>query len=756
MTPGRGAAAEHTALRRLGPASRWLEALPLGNGRLGAMVWGDPQQARFSLNDSTLWSGMPGLHQHRGADEATAAAAIARSRALFTQGEAAAAEQELAVLGTTWSQAFQPIGELTARLPLQAAARSDSPSERTLDLVRGEHSVDTSEGRHLTLVSAADDVLVHTFPVGPEDGVEVDLAGPLVEEHRRTADGALDLLLRAPSDVAPAHAPGNPGVHWGEAAMRAAVVVRWSLSQGRGLLVCAVTTTWRGLGVRPDLPAHEALADAARRAESALARGAGELLRRHRAHPLPGTTSTALTLTGGSRQDLLGQLFALGRHLLASASRPGLPPANLQGLWNQKVQAPWSSNFTTNINLEMNHWAAGVAQVPDAARALEEFVGLLRRNGQDTARRLYGAGGWALHHNTDAWGYTDPVDGDARWAAWPLGGLWLEHELDDLTRFTGERAVEVARRRHGARCEAARFALDMLIEDAQGGLATFPSTSPENRWLDPTGQRVALTEGAGMDRWLVRDTLRRVIDSSRLLGGEDDPLVEEAGEALERLPGPRIGPDGRILEWHAAVPEEETAHRHVSHLAFVYPGTDPLDDELAAAVERSLEGRGDEATGWSLAWKACLWARLRRPDRVQSLLELFLRDAEDPAAPGTERAGLYPNLFAAHPPFQMDANFGIVAAIAECLLQSHRNEIELLPAVPPLLQEGRVLGLRARPGVDVDITWQDAAPEALLLRAAGPEGVGTHRVRWREKTIEVEVPAEGHAVVDVAALTSLS
>lgn len=742
---------EQTTIHRQGPADRWLEALPLGNGRLGAMVWGDPHRARFSLNESTLWSGTPARASDRGVDEQTAAAALARSRALFEQGEAAAAEQELAVLGATWSQAFQPVGELTVDLP---GSRHSDPCERVLDLGSGEHQVDAPDGPHLTFTSHRDDVLVHSFPAGPDSAVDVDLTGPLVEEHRRTADGALDIVLRAPSDVAPTHAPGNPGVQWGEEAMRAAVAVRWTVSHGHGLLVCAITTTWRGLGEMPDRSVQEALEEAAEQAEQAVARGAEELRRRHRAQLLPGATSTSLQLGGGEQQALLGQVFALGRYLLACASRPGLPPATLQGLWNQKVQAPWNSNFTTNINLQMNHWAAGITQVPAAAQALEEYVGLLRRTGRETARRIYGAGGWALHHNTDAWGYSDPVDGDARWAAWPLGGLWLERELDDLARFGGDDPVQVAQRRHAPRREAARFALDLLVENGEGELVTFPSTSPENRWVDSRGDGVALTEGASMDRWLVRETLRGVIESSQLLGRTEDPLVTEALAALERIPGPRIGPDGRILEWHAAVPEEEPDHRHVSHLGFAYPGIEPLDAELEAAVERSLEARGDEATGWSLAWKACLWARLRQPARVQRLLEMFLREAEDPASPGSERAGLYPNLFAAHPPFQIDGNYGIVAAVAECLLQSHRGEIELLPAVPGLLREGRVIGLRARPGVEVDITWTDAVPTAVHLRAVGPAGAGEHQVRWRDRTITAHVPAGGGAELDVEALIS--
>src|SRR5699024_8498982 len=358
-------------------------ALPLGNGRLGAMVWGDPQRARFSLNESTLSSGTPARAGDRVVDEKTAAAAIARSRALFEQGEAAAAEQELAVLGGTWSQAFQPVGELTVQLP---GTGDGAPCERALDLVHGEHRVEAPGGRHLTFTSAGDDVLVHAFPTAPEGVVTVDLTGPLVQEHRRSADGLLDVVLRAPSDVPPTHAPGDPGVQWGQEAMRVAVAVRWSVSRGRGLLVCAITTTWRGLGEAPDRPVPEVLDEAAGDAERALARGAEELRRRHHARQLPEIAVTDLHLDGGEDSALLGQVFALGRYLLAAASRPGLPPATLQGLWHQEVQAPWSSNFTTRSERAL---ARGAEELPRRhhARQLPEIAGtdLHLDGGEDSA-----------------------------------------------------------------------------------------------------------------------------------------------------------------------------------------------------------------------------------------------------------------------------------------------------------------------------------------------------------------------------------
>lgn len=731
-----------TLISREAPATDWLDALPLGNGRLGAMAWGDPARARFGLNESTLWSGMPGVNADRRTDAETAAAARTEALALFRAGREVEAEQVLAALGASWSQAYQPVGDLVVEVPGAA------PGPRELDLGASLHRVRTADGEHVTLVSAADEVLVHAVPLAADAGLHVALESPQVEEHRAERPDGLDLVLRVPSDSPPHHAPGRPPVRWDEDASRVAVVVRWhretDSGQERAVIVVAVVTSWRGFGQRPDRPRAEILAAATAQAERALARGEAELLARHSAAPLPGTGDMAIELPRIGQAALLADVLAYGRYLLAASSRPGLPPANLQGLWNDLPRPPWSSNFTTNINVEMNHWPAAVAQVPDAAAALERWVELVRTTGRETARRLYDADGWTLHHNSDAWGYADPVDGDASWAIWPMGGLWLELQLEDLSRFTGEDPSERAARRLPALREAAAFALDLLHEDGDGEhLVTFPSTSPENRWRAADGRALALTEGSGMDRWLVRGVLSALLEAAGTAGAREDPVVRRAAAALPRVQGPRIGPDGRLLEWHAAVEETEPAHRHVSHLAPVFPGTDPLLEEIEAAATASLEARGDEATGWSLAWKTALWARLHRPDKVQDLLELFLRPA---LTPDGERSGLYPNLFSAHPPFQMDANFGIVAAVAECLVQSHRGEIELLPAAAPLLATGSVRGLRARPGVVVDLSWERGEPTSLALRALGPGAAGSHRVRRGPRTVEVELPGDGSAV----------
>ncbi|WP_299302908.1 glycosyl hydrolase family 95 catalytic domain-containing protein [uncultured Brachybacterium sp.] len=739
------------ALHRQGPAERWLEALPLGNGRLGAMLWGDPRAVRFSLNESTLWSGGPQTDVPHRTGRREAGAALARSRTLFENGDVPAAQREIERLGASWSQAYLPVGDLFVRL--EGLPGTDMPAERILDLEHAEHRVQAESGEHLSFVSRADEVLVHFAPC-PDGAVpSLEFSSPLVEERRDAHKGGLTVLLRAPSDIPAGQFRREKEIAWeSTGASRAAVVVRWQAQHGRLLLVCAVVTTWQGLGQAPDRDVQEVLDEASAQAETALARGAEELRRRHRAAPLPGAGEVALTLSGSPEAELLATSFAYGRHLLASASRPGLPPANLQGLWNTRLEAPWSSNFTVNINLEMNHWAAGVAQVPDATAALEQYVAMLRTAGQETARRLYGADGWTVHHNSDPWGYTDPVRGEPSWSTWPMGGLWLERELDSLASFSGRDAAEIARDRFPALREAVAFALCLLHDSADGHLATFPSTSPENLWLTEKGTPVSLSEGTGMDRWLLHETAQHLLEAAALLGQEQDPVVQRARSALALVPGPRIGADERVLEWHRdGLVEAEPHHRHVSHLGFLYPGNDPVDPRLEQAVTRSLEARGDEATGWSLVWKACLWARLHRGDRVQALLELYLRPAE--TADG-ERSGLYPNLFSAHPPFQIDGNLGIVAALAECLLQSHRGEIELLPALPPMMADGSMRGLIARPGVAVDMAWSDGALTSLQLHATGPGALGTHRVRCGNRVVSVRLTGMEPVELNAAALRS--
>ncbi|PMC74571.1 glycoside hydrolase N-terminal domain-containing protein [Brachybacterium sp. UMB0905] len=767
---------EFLLLRRTGPAERWLEALPLGNGRIGAMVWGDPATPRFSLNEATLWSGSPASTQHRHTSAEQARDAIARSWELFRAGQVRAAQDAIEELGSSWSQAYLPVGDLLIEPGPSADAQSPSaangapapvdptpsttpvgpsPAERILDLARAEHTIHAATGTQWTAVSLADEVLIHAMP-WPADAPlpRLTLATPLHIEQEDHSPGALEMVLRAPSDQRAVDFRDEEPIVWDpEGASRAAVVVRARREGERLLVVCAIGTTWQGLGRMPDRPLEDVLAQTRAQAASALDRGEQQLRERHHATPLPDLDAVSLQFTGSPEAELLSTMWAYGRYLLAASSREGLPPATLQGIWNAQLEAPWSSNYTTNINLEMNHWGAGVAHLPTAARTFAAWVAMLREQGQETAQRLYGADGWALHHNADPWGYTDPVRGDASWATWPVGGLWMEREIDAHLRFSGRTREDLAAERFPALREAARFALALLREGDDGHLVTFPSISPENLYRDAQGDVVALTAGSGMDRWLVRETFTHLLEAAELTGHGEDAVVTAAREALGRVAEVRIGADGRVIEWHADdLPEVEPTHRHLSHLGFLYPGDVPATPEQEAAATATMLARGDEATGWSLVWKTGIWARLGRADRVQRLLEMYLRPAE--RAGERDRAGLYPNLFSAHPPFQIDGNLGIIAALAECLVQSHRGDIELLPALAPMLAHGSMRGLRAHPGIEVEMTWQAGEVTALALRAVGPGAIGTHTVRHGRQITQVKLTDLNPVTVDVEMLRS--
>ncbi|WP_194410198.1 glycosyl hydrolase family 95 catalytic domain-containing protein [Microbacterium cremeum] len=794
-------------LRYDSPASEWNEALPLGNGSLGAMCFGDLTAARLQINDETAWSGSPASEY----DEPRISAGEARrtldeSRRAVAEGRYTDAETAVKRLQHRHSQAYQPFVDLVVRVTTHDGT-SATGYRRRLDLRTATHTASGRVGEvhiaHETWVSAAHGVLVHRVTASTHVDVSIDLATPLRELGREVlVDGAAESSVHVllPRDVAPPHeAAADPVVYSDDpaAALRGAAVVgvaadgghpthaggRLAVERTRDVVVVLATaTTFTGLGRMPAGDALSAGEDARRRVREALATGIGSVRERHlRDHAAlydrasmesadaPGDDDTARRLTSIAEEDgihperdpaLSALLFNYGRYLLISSSRGSLP-ATLQGIWNAETRPPWSSNYTTNINLQMNYWPVDVANLAETGRPYADLIAHLAEKGRETAARVYGAPGWVAHHNTDAWGYTQSVGGgthDAKSAFWPLGGLWLVRQLVDRAEFG-------ARRRTLTELfpllrSSAEFALSWLQRGEDGLWGTAPSTSPENEFVAPDGDIASVASTSTMDLVLIGDHLRDLCAAAEVAGEADDPVVVTARQVLEELPGIPIGADGAITEWRGDHPQADRHHRHLSPLVFLYPGSRPIPAHLIEPARRLLDSRGDDGTGWSLVWKMALRARLREPDAVERLARLMFR----PVTGGRGHwsgGGLYPNLLCAHPPFQIDGNLGWVAAVIECVVQSHDGFLDLLPAVPRSFGDARLRGVVARPGIEVDLEWRfsGATPEVRSagFRALSPDALGRHRVRTphgeceidlREVAVTVALPREAHRVQD--------
>lgn len=735
------------------PADKWVDGLPLGNGTLGAMVLGNVFNERLSLNEDTLWTGFPKDKTNYSSKDYLEEVRNLIDNEKYYEAQEIINEKML----SSYTESYAPLGDLL--LDFYYKDNSFSNYSRELDLEKAlvivKYNVGNIEIKREAFVSAEDKVLVMKITSREELALNFDIRLKSLLKSKSYKDGDLGLALKGitPIELLPSYVNDETIIYdeKGQLGTKFSVRIRVNSRDGEVnvnenilkvrnssevVLLLSASTNFEEFNVMQGSLGRneEALSEIIINKASELSYN--ELFSNHlkeytelfsrvdfklgeEEELLPTDERLERLKSGEEDLSLITLYFHYGRYLLISSSRSGSEPANLQGIWNEEVRPPWSSNYTTNINTEMNYWPAEVCNLPECHEPLLNMIKDLSVSGVRTAKEEFNCNGWTANHNSDIWRYSNTVLGSCEWGYWPMGGPWLCQHI--FQHYDFNRDKEFLKEYYPILKGSAEFLLSWLKEDDNGFLNTCPSTSPENNFLDNEKRPCAASKSSTMDIAIIRDLFTNVITASEELNIDRD-FKEKIKTAMDKLPKYKINKFGGIQEWFKDFEEKEPGQRHISHLFGLYPGkeiTEYKNEALIEVCKNTLSRRlaqGGGHTGWSCAWIINFYARLKDSDLAYKYLKTLLSKLT------------YPNLFCVHPPFQIDGNFGGTAGIAEMLIQSHTDYIEILPAISKEWKTGEVKGLKARGGFIVDIAWEDNKLSKLKIKATS---AGTCNIKYR-------------------------